>query len=178
MKLKASISAAALTVAFIPLTACSKSVEQPKLEPFSSEQAQDARHAADKWVGSRGRALFICGAASGLGLFAGDEWAKGFQPDGMTGGRLVFIINDEGRPDVVLRSALQRYSSAIEEGGEVVHMTAEGAESWLVVYSSGVVEVHNLTTVDGQLVDLWTASRSSSVVPASAKIFRATCMRA
>jgi hypothetical protein len=177
MGLKSGLAAVALAISCVSLAACSKLVEQPEMFSLTSEQAHDARLAVAKWVGAQGKTLFVCGAASGLGLTA-TEWDKGYQTDDMPDGRLVFIIDANGKPDVIIRDGSGIYNSAIDQGGNVVHMTAGGAESWLIVYSSGIIEVHNLTVADDKLVDLWTQNRSTSQVFATAKLFRASCSKA
>ena len=154
---------------------------QPALQKLTVEQSADARNAAGAVIGSNGRALFICGAASGVGVFTRD-WKAGFTADGMDGGRLVFLIRNDGRADVFFRDAVGQTLSSIDDGAEVRRISnpAQQVESWVVFYpSTGVVETHNIIAApeDG-LVNMWTSNKPTSVIGASAKLFRSSCVRA
>ena len=160
---------------------CDDRVVQPSLKPLTSAQASDARNAASKIVGKNGRALVICGQSDGLGVFELD-WKSGFSSDGMKDGRLVFLVRDDGRVDVYFRDAVGKYTSSLEDGAEVRRISHPDRQidSWIVSYiSTGIVETHNITTVpeDG-LVDLWTSNKPESLIGASAKLFRSSCIRA
>ncbi|MBF5091775.1 hypothetical protein F1640_17585 [Novosphingobium sp. NBM11] len=160
---------------------CDSRVEQPRLEPIFAAQAADARNAANQVVGANGQALIICGQSNGLGLFTLD-WKSGFTSDGMKDGRLIFLIRDDGRADIYFRDAMRGYLSSLEEGADVqrISFPDRKIESWIVSYpSNGVVETHNITTApsDG-LVDLWTSNKPDSLIGASAKLFRSSCIRA
>jgi hypothetical protein len=163
------------------VSGCDDRVVQPSLEPLTAEQAADARSAASQVIGKNGRALFICGQAEGLGVFTLD-WKSGFTPDGMKDGRLIFLIRDDGREDVYFRDALGKYLSSLEDGGEVRRVSPpnQQIESWIISYpSTGIVETHNITTApkDG-LVNLWTSNKPDSLIGASAKLFRSSCVKA
>jgi len=160
---------------------CDDRVVQPPLEALTAAQASDARSAANRIVGKNGRAVVICGQSDGLGVFTSD-WKSGFGSDGMKDGRLVFLIRDDGREDVYSRDAMGTYLSSLEDGSEVhrIFHPDRQIDSWIVSNpSTGIVETHNITTVpkDG-LVDLWTSNKPVSVIGASAKLFRSSCVRA
>ncbi len=160
---------------------CDDRVAQPKLEPITAVQANDARNAVSQLIGKKGRALILGGQSDGLSLFELD-WRSGFSPDGMKDGRIVFFVRDDGREDVYSRDAVGRYASALEDGSEVRRISHPDRQidSWIVSDpSTGIVETHNLTAVpkDG-LVDLWTSNKPVSVIGASAKLFRSSCVRA
>jgi hypothetical protein len=164
------------------LAACDKKpLEQPPLVELSASQTEDARQAANSIIGKNGKALFICGQADGLGLFTAD-WPKGFSPDGMKDGRLVFLVRNDGKPDLYFRDATGAYLSAIDDGGEVRQITEPNRkiESWVIWYAStGITETHNITTAPGSnLVDIWTSNKPVSLIGASAKLFRSSCVRA
>ncbi len=166
-------------VTCVTLSACeSDSVAQPELQPLTSEQVNDARQAASKWIGEGGQALFVCGQSDGLGLFT-IKWGDGFQPDGMKDGRLVFILTPQGDADIIFRDATGSYLSAKEDTGEVMRISDGEVESWVIAYrSTGITETHNITTADGQLIDLWTSNKPTSLIGASAKLFKSNCVRA
>jgi len=160
---------------------CDDRVAQPKLEPLTRLQANDARNSVGQLVGKKGRALTICGQSDGLGLFALD-WESGFSQDGMKDGRLIFLTRDDGREDVYFRDAIGRYRSSLDDGGEINRISYPDREIdvWIVSYpSTGIVETHNIMMApkDG-LVDLWTSNKPNSLIGASAKLFRSTCIRA
>ena len=169
--------------AIVPcLTACDdKPLVQAKTAEFCARQADDARTAANTIIGSKGQALFICGQADGIGIFTAD-WDKGFSPDGMKDGRMVFLIRSNGRPDLYFRDATGAYMSAIDNGGEVRRISDSGRkiESWTISYkSTGITETHNITTAPNSgLVDLWTSNKPTSLIGASAKLFKSNCVRA
>lgn len=160
---------------------CEDTIQQPELVAFSAEQAADARTAASKIVGQNGRALFLCGQSDGLGVFTLD-WKSGFTTDGMKDGRLIFLVRDDGREDLFFRDASGRYLSALEDGGEVRRIShpEQQTEIWIVTYpSTGIVETHNITSAPGSgLVNLWTSSKPDSLIGASSKLFRSSCVRA
>lgn len=175
---------AILVTALLMLGACDESgvnFPQSVIEPLSATQAADARNAAEAVIGKSGRALYICGAASGVGVFTRD-WKEGFTADGMDGGRLVFLVRDDGRPDVFFRDAIGQTLSAVDDGADVRRISdaAQQIESWIVVYpSTGIAETHNITTApDDGLVNVWTSNKPTSVIGASAKLFRSSCVRA
>jgi hypothetical protein len=154
---------------------------QTKIAPLSVQQAADARGAASQLIGSNGRALFICGQADGVGVFTRD-WKSGFTGDGMDGGRLVFLVRNDGKEDVFFRDAVGQSLSSLDDGAEVSRIThpEQQIESWVISYpSTGVVESHNITNVpEVGFVDIWTSNKPISVIGASAKLFRSSCVRA
>ena len=170
-------------VALLPmLSSCSeKPVPQPPFVEFTTSQANDARQSAQSIIGAKGQALFVCGQADGLGLFTAD-WEKGFSPDGMKDGRLVFLIRNDGKPDLYFRDATGAYVSATGDGGEVRRISDPGRqiETWMISHqSTGITETHNITMAPGsKLVDLWTSNKPTSPIGASAKLFRSNCVRA
>lgn len=153
-------------------------VTQPQMASFSASEAHDVRTSIDQWVGSEGQALFLCGQSDGLGVFA-EAWKEGFTSDGMSGGRIAFIIRSDGRADVIFRDATGSYASSLDETGDVTRINDGQAESWVVTYDrTGITETHNIVLIDDRLVDLWTSNKPQSVIGASAKLFRAPCVRA
>lgn len=153
-------------------------VLQPPMASLSDLEARDTRKAIDQWVGSSGRALFLCGQSDGLGVFTA-SWEDGYSTDGITDGRIAFILRAEGKADVVFRDATGRYTSSVDDGAEVIRISKDQVESWVIIYAgTGIVETHNIVSVDNQLIDLWTANKPQSVIGASAKLFRAPCVRA
>ena len=172
-----------LTIFITPLLgSCGNSaVPQPPLSDFTSVQAEDARRAASAIVGTNGLALYVCGQADGLGVFTA-KWDKGFLPDGMQDGRLVFLIRNDGKADIYFRDASGAFMSAIDDGGDVRRISnpQRQIESWVISYqTTGVTETHNITSAaESNLVDLWTSNKPTSVIGASAKLFRSNCVRA
>ncbi|MFM5950148.1 MAG: hypothetical protein ACKOPM_13135 [Novosphingobium sp.] len=170
-------------IAIMPILAScdNKPVPQPPFVEFTSTQAEDARQAASALIGANGQALFVCGQADGLGLFTA-AWEKGFSPDGMKDGRLVFLIRNDGKPDLYFRDASGAFLSAIDDGGEVRRISdpKRQIESWIITYpATGITETHNITSAaESELVDLWTSNKPTSVIGASAKLFRSKCVRA
>jgi hypothetical protein len=170
-------------IALLPfMTSCSEEkVSQPQLAEFTAQQADDARRAAKAAIGENGQALFICGQADGLGIYTAD-WDKGFSPDGMEDGRLVFLVRSDGKPDLYFRDATGAYTSARDDGGEVRRISDPNpkVESWVIWYqSTGITETHNITTAgSSKLVDLWTSNKPISLIGASAKLFKSNCVRA
>ncbi len=158
----------------------SDSVPQPPLQPISAEQAQDARAVASSIVGGKGQALYVCGQSDGVGLFSA-KWGSGFTPDGMKDGRLVFLIRDDGRPDVLFRDATGQTLSSLDDGAQVerIAIPEKKIESWIISHiSNGIVETHNITEIpQAGLVDLWTSNKPTSLIGASAKLFRSSCVR-
>lgn len=151
---------------------------QAEIQPLTSEQVNDARQAVASWIGENGQALLICGRSNGLGLFAG-QMEKGFQPDGMKDGRLVFLLRSDGSPDVIFRDATGRFLSAVDDGGTVTRLNDGNHESWIIGYrETGVTETHNITSADSRLIDLWTSNKPAVVLPSSAKLFVSDCQRA
>jgi len=170
-------------VAVSALVACSKSVEPIELASFSDSQAEAALASVSGDLSPGDEVLFICGQSDGLAIYASD-WGNGFQKDGITSGRLVFLKRANQEYDLIFRDTFGEFETASNEGARVERIDTpldKSAESWVIVYpKSGITETHNiLSNPDGGLVDLWTTNKPVSILRLgkSARLFYSACRR-
>lgn len=90
----------------------------------------------------------------------------------------MFVQRPKVGLDVIYRDVTGRYASSHDAGAEIFRILTGKGQTWVVSYrQTGVVETHNITEIEGNLIDLWTNNKPVSPVGAKANLFRAQCIR-
>lgn len=154
-----------------------------KLEPGGLDQTFTAQMASQTLAVALpnlddAQVAAVCGPSAGQGLYENDGLQE-FQADGISGGRLIFILATGGSAaNVIFRDAGGQYLDAKAEGAEVRILDA-GRRVWTVAYpATGVVETFNFVSQGSALLLLQTANKPQGLVAGpSARIFTSKCFR-
>jgi hypothetical protein len=110
------------------------------------------------------KVVAVCGASSGKSYFM-QELQKGWQDDQISSGNLIFLIDDQGNPDVLFIDATQDVRSSALEGAKVVELFSRPDSSehvWLVAYAStGTTETYSLSLGGPIKLVMWSQGRPS-----------------
>ena len=122
------------------------------------------------------RILAVCGPAIGKARFADAKEGKWID-DGITDGRLVFVVSQDNVNDLYFRDAAGGFFSSLAEGAEIRRSTKASSDSWVIFYpNTGVAETHVLSG-GAELIDHWTNNKPVSLGGASLKAFVSICRR-
>ena len=145
---------------------------------------QSLMEIAEKKLGAR--VLYICGAASGQRLDLRQDGSAEFSDDGITSGRLAFVLDEDSKPDVLFRDSSHEWKSAQHEGAFVLETYADAASGdlgWIVAYRSGVIESYIISKTSTGHAASWTINKTSGEMArmapsvASSLILSSNCVR-
>lgn len=119
----------------------------------------------------------VCGPSRGMGLFADNSDAD-FQSDGISGGRLIFLSDDNDQnANVLFRDSSGSYISSATDGAEVKIIGEGTRKTWIVIYpATGVAETHHIFATTGGTINVWTSNKPATAVSGeTARVFQADC---
>lgn len=119
----------------------------------------------------------VCGPSRGMGLFPDNTYAD-FRSDGISGGRLIFISDENDQnANVLFRDSSGSYISSVTDGAEVKIIGEDTRKTWIVSYpATGVAETHNIFATNGGTINVWTSNKPATAVSGeTARVFQADC---
>jgi hypothetical protein len=146
------------------VASCNEWVLSPTPSTAKNVSIDDLRSTADlaaKSAKDGGRVLAVCGPSGGIAYYV-KPTSVGWVDDTIDAGRIVFVIDAEGNPNILFKDATEKFTDAKVDGGQVGFLrkpNTSGEFSLIVIYHTGVTETYIITKEGTDWIGLNTVTK-------------------
>lgn len=130
----------------------------------SDEELQGLKSLALSTMPESSEVLAVCGPSEGFAYYLWPQ-NEGWQEDPLRGGRLVFVVSSDKKPNILFLDSRGEFINSRSDGGEVYFSFIDavtGSFGLIETYpQTGVTQTYIVTLApDGELYGLWTSAKS------------------